>query len=93
MHVSGYRALLLFGAGASALELGLSGFASSGAARAQVPVEELGGATTLRARLRVPPRALLSATLRNAAFWRYALLLVLARCSAPLVCLSGCALF
>jgi hypothetical protein len=34
-------------------------------------------AGTLRARLRVPPRALLAATLRSGAFWRFALLLLL----------------
>jgi hypothetical protein len=89
VHVSGYRALLLFGAAASALQLGLSGFASSGAVRARVaaaaPGEEASAAMTLRARLRVPPRKLLAATLRAAAFWRFALLLLLCRCAHKLV--------
>ena len=78
MHVSGYRALLLFGAALSALELGLSGFASPGVtARAGATTPSGEAATTLRARLRVPPRALLAATLRSGAFWRFALLLLL----------------
>lgn len=81
MHVSGYRALLLFGAALSALELGLSGFASPGVtARAGATTPSGEAATTLRARLRVPPRAMMRDTLRSAAFWRFALLLVLCRC-------------
>lgn len=73
VHVSGYRALLLAGAAVAALELGLSGFASRGVARRN----EDDAPGSLRARLRLPPRALLAATLRSAAFWRFALLLLL----------------
>ena len=69
LRISGYRALLLFGAAASALELGLSGFASPGA-----PPRPAGEA---RAKLRLPARALISQTLASADFWRFALLLLL----------------
>jgi hypothetical protein len=69
LRISGYRALLLFGAAASALELGLSGFASPGAA------PRLAGEA--RAKLRMPAKALITQTLASADFWRFALLLLL----------------
>ena len=70
LRISGYRALLLFGAAISALELGLSGFASPGA-----PPRPPGAQAR---RLRLPARALIAQTLGDVAFWRYALLLLLA---------------
>lgn len=70
LRISGYRALLLFGAAVSALELGLSGFASPG-------VAPVAAGEAPRARLRLPAKALIAQTLRDAAFWRFALLLLL----------------
>ena len=76
VHVTGERALLLFGAALATIELGLSGFAAGKGA-----VSEHSGLpsarTTLRQKLRVPPRALVAATLKDPSFWRFSLLLVL----------------
>ncbi len=82
IRVSGQRALLLFGAALAAVELGLSGFAAGKGAVSEHQQESVSTAltsprSTLKQKLRIPPAALVAATLRDAAFWRFSLLLVL----------------